>query len=220
MKRLFFFFVLKVKSIFQKNISFSSRVEYSIVSPKARIWGKCKLFHSSVGDYSYIGPSSRVIHSDIGKYCSIARDVCIGMGDHTLEMISTSPIFTESRNGTAHSWIKQTLNSPYRRVIIGNDVWIGSRAMVLGGLTIGDGAVIGAGAVVTKDVPPYSIVVGVPAKIIRYRFTEDQILELENIKWWNFPENKLQQCIEQFQTSDVGDALVTLHNVSDEIYQD
>ena len=90
-----------------------------------------------------------------------------------------------------------------KKVIIGNDVWIGSHALILGGVKIGDGAVIGAGAVVTKDVPPYAVVGGVPARIIKYRFSQEIIDKLLEIKWWNLPENILKENIKLFQTDNI-----------------
>ena len=166
------------------------------------VWKHCKLFHSSLGDYSYIGGNSRIIHADIGKFCSIAGETRIGMGTHTLDNISTSPIFTEAKNGTKHSWVKESTINPYKRVVVGNDVWIGVRTMVMGGVKIGDGAVIGAGSIVTKDVPPYAVVAGVPAKVIRFRFPQDQIDVLLAHPWWVLTEEKLRKRIELFQDSE------------------
>ena len=85
-------------------------------------------------------------------------------------------------------------------IVIGNDVWIGYEAVILAGVTIGDGAVIGARAVVTKDIPPYTIVGGVPAKPIRKRFTQETIDLLLNIKWWNWPEERIRQHITEIQS--------------------
>lgn len=189
----------KIYSIFQKSISFTARVEYSQVSQKAKVWRGCVLNGSSVGDYSYIGPNTRLIHTHVGKYCSIASDCAIGMGSHALSYLSTSPLFTSSRNGTGSKWTHKTVYDEYKNVHIGNDVWIGSRVLVLGGISIGDGAIVGAGAVVTKDVPPYTIVGGVPAKVIRNRFSEKLIEKLLKLEWWNCPEGVLKNNIALFQ---------------------
>ena len=151
MKRWFFLLFSKFKSIFQRNIAFSARVEYSVISPKAKVWEHCKVFHSSLADYSYVGKHSSLVHAEVGKFCSIASDALIGMGTHTLNKISTSSVFTEAKNGTGQKWVSKTEVEPFRKVKVGNDVWIGTRAMVMGGVTIGDGAVVGAGAVVTND---------------------------------------------------------------------
>ena len=113
----------------------------------------------------------------IGNYCSIANNVSIGQGEHDLTKISTNSIFydnafTELTKGDCE---------------IGNDVWIGVDSIIKRGIKIGNGAVIGANSVATKDVPPYTIVVGSPAKIIRYRFDESKIKLIEDSKWWTIP---------------------------------
>lgn len=201
MKRYFLFLLNSISNIFNPAVSVLSRVEYSKVSRKAKIWRFAKLYHSEVGDYSYVGPKARVIYAKIGKFCSIAGETCIGMGTHPLDYISSSPIFFSKKNGTGKRWISENVDfKEYNTIIIGNDVWIGSRAMILGGVTIGDGAVIGAGALVTKDVPPYAIVGGVPAKIIRYRFDNSKIEYLLKSKWWDESENELKSKISLFQT--------------------
>ncbi len=182
---------------------FTAIDDSSVVDKKARVGKRCKVFHSSLGAYSYIGRGTQLIHANVGKFCSISGNVVIGMGHHTLSNLSTSPLFTEKHNGTGHSWTDNESLMPYKPVTIGNDVWVGTRAMVLGGVTIGDGAVVGAGAIVTKDIPPYAIVAGVPAKVIRYRFEADVIAKLLDIKWWKLPDELLKDNITLFQSDSI-----------------
>ncbi len=191
------------KNFFNPAVSFLSKIDNrSIVSKKAKVYGLTQIFESSIGDYSYVGRKTHIICAKIGKFCSIASEVKIGMGTHTLNYISTSPIFTEKNNSTGHSWANISETNPYEQVIIGNDVWIGTRAMVLGGVKIGDGAIIGAGAIVTKDVEPYSIVAGVPARRIRYRFSEEQRELLKQTSWWDKSEEVLKENLSLFQDND------------------
>lgn len=192
-----------LKNIFNPGVPLFTTIDcYSIVNKKARVGRKCKVYHSSLGAYSYIGRGTQLIYASVGKFCSISGNVLIGMGHHTLSYLSNSPLFTEKNNGTGHSWTDRESLLPYKLVTIGNDVWIGTRAMVLGGVTIGDGAVIGAGAIVTKDVPPFAIVAGVPARIVRYRFSEEIIARLEVMQWWNLSDEVLKSNIALFQSED------------------
>ena len=159
----------------------------------------------SIGKYSYI--TSGIIYSGtkIGNFCSIAANTLIGAEAHPTNWLSTSPfqygkgfiVFEEFKNKVQFCNKKET--------IIGNDVWIGGNATILGGVTVGDGAVIGAGSVVTKDVPPYAIVVGAPAKVLKFRFDEETIEKLLKSKWWDkdiseldgLPYNNVQECLKR-----------------------
>ncbi len=189
-----------LRNLFNPAVSVFARIDSSSrIDRKSKVYGFTKIYHSEVGAYTYIGRHSSIVHAKIGKFCSIAGDVVIGMGNHTLSHLSTSPIFTERRNGTGRSWTNSDNASPYSPVVIGNDVWIGERAMIMGGVKVGNGAVIGAGAIVTKDVPPYSVAVGVPAKVIRCRFSEDIVEFLESRQWWNMDEESLKGIIRLFQ---------------------
>jgi virginiamycin A acetyltransferase len=142
-----------------------------------------------IGDHSYVTVNGYIFSGEIGKYCSIGPNCMIGMPEHPLSYASTSPAIYGPDNifHIAPSW-EDVSNPPH----IGNDVWIGINATILQGVTIGDGAVIAAGSVVVKDVPPYTIVAGVPAKIIKRRFDENQIQYLQSLRWWDLPEAELQ----------------------------
>ena len=149
----------------------------------------------TIGAFSTISPTDGVGHSlynvSIGRYCSIAAGVSISPHEHPVDWFTTNAISYDALFG----WAEKFMGRPFprakrysneRSVTIGNDVWIGQGAFIKGGVNIGDGAVVAAHAVVVKDVPPYAIVGGVPAKVIRYRFDEATIKELLELKWWDY----------------------------------
>lgn len=173
--------------------------KFSKIDKRAKVNRNVHVIDSTIGRYSYIGPNSWLCIADVGSFCSFAANVNIGLGNHTLNYKSTSPIFTEIKNATGHSWIHEDKSMPFKRTIIGNDVWIGYGAKVIGGVKIGDGACVGAGALVTKDVPPYAIVGGVPAKIIKYRFSNETIEQLLKERWWNESDVTLKNKVAEFQ---------------------
>lgn len=141
-----------------------------------------------LGAYSYMGRGRIEMTASIGRYCSIAKDVVIGMdpNQHPQSWLSTHPFQYE---GEAHG------SKDYARIwdgaVIGNDVWIGEGALIMKGVTIGHGAIIGAHSIVTKHVPPYAIVVGTPATILRYRFSDSICDQLLKLKWWRYSPSQL-----------------------------
>lgn len=146
---------------------------------------------SSMGSYSFCGYDCEIINTDIGSFCSIANGVVIGGTMHPLDWVSTSPVFYDNKDSvkTKFSRYERPLQ---KRTVIGSDVWIGRNAILKQGITIGTGAVIGMGAVVTKSVPPFAIVVGNPAAIIKYRFDEQTIIRLLRSEWWNLDSKTLK----------------------------
>lgn len=160
----------------------------------------------NMGYGSYVGASSYIIGATIGRFSSIGDRVKIVNATHPLEpFVSTHPAFySKDRIGT---FVKENKYNEYIglencSVEVGNDVWIGSNVLIKGGVTIGDGSIIAMGAVVTKDVPPYSIVGGVPGKLIRYRFTDEQRDKLTIIKWWDKDINWINEHANLFSDID------------------
>lgn len=151
-----------------------------------------------LGEYSYIAKNCNIANTEIGKFCSIGPNFCCGLGVHPTNGISTSPMFYSmaKQNGITLSFDNKIEES--KKTIIENDVFIGANVTLLDGVKIGNGAIIGAGAVVTKDIPPYSIAVGVPAIVLKYRFTQVQMDNLQNIEWWNSDEQSLKNIVKYF----------------------
>lgn len=196
-----------LKNLLNSRISIFSFISANVKLDKTTyIYRGVKAKNAEIGAYSYISANTDVENAEIGKFCSIADHCRIGMSGHSLQYISTSPIFTQTINALQQSWILEDefhYKSKDERVILGNDVWVGSHVLINGGVHVGNGACIAAGAVVVKNVPPYAIVGGVPARIIRYRFPEDIIKRLLEIKWWDLPAEVLKENIKLFQSDNI-----------------
>lgn len=154
--------------------------------------------NTSIGNYVFVGKNTHITKAKIGNYCSIANNVSIGHGEHDLKRLSTSTRFYENS-------YDELTSKPCN---IGSDVWIGVGAVILRGVTIGNGAVVGANAVVTRDVPDFAIVAGVPARIIRYRFGDVSIGAINDSNWWDLDiddARKVHKDLGEKLIDDVGD---------------
>ena len=191
-----------IKNIFRHNISLLAYAdEYSDIANTAKIHRFAKLVSTKLSEHSYIGVSSWATCCDIGPYCSIGANVNMGLTLHTLDTISSSPIFQLKQNATGVSWTdrdyaRNILDTP--RTVLEADVWVGSNAIIMSGVKLHTGCVVGAGAVVTKDVPPYAIVAGVPAKVLRFRFSPEISDRILKSKWWTMPDEKIKSIKELF----------------------
>jgi acetyltransferase-like isoleucine patch superfamily enzyme len=152
------------------------------------IFDNCKLFSSKIGAYSYIQMNGRIFHCTIGKFCSIASSVSIAPGMHDMSRVTTHPSFYFFTSVLPKIFVTSNKLQLYKKVTIGHDVWIGEKVVILDGVTIGNGAVIASGAIVIKDVEPYEVVGGVPAKHIKYRFDKQTIEIIHDSQWWNYSD--------------------------------
>ena len=208
---------LLARGILRRLYSLFQSLYYAIFCPtidvgyNSRIVGGAKLegynkihdnsvFYGSLGKYSYIGANSHIT-AKIGKFCSIGPSVKTVCAFHPVDgFVSTHPIFYSTNKQSGITFTKEQLFDEWKNlpgldvpVEIGNDVFIGEGSLLIGNIRIGDGTVIASGAVVTKDIPPYCIVAGNPAKLIRKRFDDETIEKLQLFKWWNKDERWLKQ---------------------------
>lgn len=200
-KRIYFLFKYRKKHLkLHRNVNIGIHSEFEGYNAINRD----SSFVGEMGRCSYMG-SDCSINGSIGRFCSIGNDVRSISGTHPITgYVSTSPVFYSTRKQCGISFVTEnTLEESVKGVIIGNDVWIGSGVTLMDGVIVGDGSVIGAGAIVTHNVPPYGVVVGVPAKLIKYRFSEDKVKELLKRAWWNLPLDVLRNNVELFQDETV-----------------
>jgi len=196
LKHLVKFIILRIKYYNRLSFSYSSRISiHSFFEGMNKIYPNSS-FKGYMGKGSYIAYNSH-IYGKIGRFSSIAPNCSVIQGVHpyTYPFVSTSPMFISVMKQNGYTFVESTKISELRYakgnypIVIGNDCWIGQGASIIGGVTIGDGAIVLAGAVVTKDVPPYAIVGGIPAKIIKYRYKQEDIDFLLNLQWWDKDES-------------------------------
>jgi acetyltransferase-like isoleucine patch superfamily enzyme len=156
------------------------------------------LINCSVGSHTYIQKNSTLVNATIGKFCSIASNVTVGPGIHKTDGVSTHPAFYLKNTPLVKVFSKTDQFVTSKQTNIGHDVWIGEKAIVIDGVKVGTGAIIASGAVVTKDVEPYSIVGGVPAKHIKFRFNKGVCEQLLETQWWDRSEGWLEQNFSNF----------------------
>ena len=198
----YLFSIFSLKKITHKHVSlFSLWDKKSSFTPYTHVLSGAKLNNTKVGKYSRVGVNVNVNNADIGNYTAIGKDSILGLGQHPTNYLTSHSIFYKRGNWGWHDdWIAPIEFDDNKRIHIGNDVWIGRHCMVMDGVTIGDGVTVAAGAVVTKDIPPFAIVGGVPAKVIKYKFSQEMIDRLEEIQWWNLPDADITKVIGLFHT--------------------
>lgn len=203
---LFYVSYINNKINYRGNLRFNSsvRIGQDSTFEGANTIGDNTYFSGSMGYGTYLCQNCSIT-GNIGRFCSIAQDVKNSLGVHpiTAPYVSSSPMFFSLRKQTGKTFAKKQLFDELKDPIeIGHDCWIGQGAFIVGGVKIGTGAVVLAGAVVTKDVPPYSIVGGVPAKVVKYRYEEETIDFLLKSEWWNKPIEWLEANYELFSNID------------------
>ncbi len=187
------------KTIYLKSVITNSNIQVGEYTMYNDVVNDPTLFERNNVLYHYPINHDKLV---IGRFCSIASGArfLFNSANHRMASLSTYPfpLFFEEwgleRKNVSESWDNKG------DIVVGNDVWIGYEALILAGVTIGDGAVIGTRALVTKDVPPYTIVGGIPARPIRKRFPEQTISLLLEMKWWDWPKKKIARNIEAIQT--------------------
>ncbi|MBC6003809.1 MAG: CatB-related O-acetyltransferase [Paeniclostridium sordellii] len=210
-KRLVFY-ILRKKMELGKSVSIGkkTRVNFkTVVEGGNRIGENNIISNSYIGYGTYTGRNNNLASMRIGKYCSIASNINLIMGTHPTKIfVSTHPAFFSLKKQAGFTYVEKQLfdesnneNKAFK-VIIGNDVWIGDNVSLISGVKIGNGAIIGANSLVTKDCKPYYIYGGVPAKKIGQRFTDEQITILNELKWWDRSEEWIIDNIDKFSNID------------------
>ena len=168
-------------------------IRNSVLHDYARIKDYAELIDSELGAYSYISQNSIVNKTIVGRFCSIGHGTYVGLWEHNMSVTTHSFYLYETSGNFVKGY--KSFDKCAIPSFIGSDVWLGANSVILKGCTIGDGAIVGAGSVVTRDVPPYGIAVGNPAKVVKYRFPPEDIAFMTNLKWWNFPREILQEMV-------------------------
>lgn len=191
-----------------------TRVENSVLEERVRLERNNQIVYSNLGCYSYTGANTVIKNVAVGKFNSISWNVSMGGNTHDLNHITTHSflVYPKWNMGGSGNW-----ESASEKCETGNDVWIGSGVTVLRGVNIGNGAVIGASSVITKNVPPYSIVIGNPGRVIRMRCKDEWIERLEKLRWWDFPEHIIRNNFPLFKASLSEEILLKLEEIRERL---
>lgn len=175
-----------------------SSIRNSQIHRTSKVESGSTVINTIFDKHSFCGYDCEILNCDIGSFVSIANGVIVGGGMHPVDWVSMSPAFYAGRDSVKTKFSEFERDKP-QRTRIGHDVWIGRNVIIKQGVTIGTGAVVGMGSVVTRDVEPYAIVGGVPARLIRYRFNELTVSKLIQSQWWMLEESKLREYAEDIR---------------------
>lgn len=198
--------LIRSRSLMSKNrnkhlkIGYMAMLKRSDFGKYLTLYEHVSILDSTIGNYVYVSPHSMVSNATIGSYCSIGPRVTVGLGKHPTDFLSTFPAFFSTQQQCQVSFTDRDYYIEHESIVIGNDVWIGAGSVILDGVTIGDGEIVAAGSIVSKDIAPYTIVGGIPAKPIKKRFDDAKIEELLQLKWWEKEESWIKENLSLFQT--------------------
>lgn len=176
-------------------------IKNSTIDKTSKVESGSQVVNSTFGRHSFCGYDCQIINCDVGSFTSIANNVVIGGAAHPMDWVGMSPVFYEGRDSVKTKFSEHKRPCP-TRTVVGSDVWIGEKALIKAGVNICNGAVVGMGSVVTKDVEAYSVVAGNPAKTIKLRFNHDTIKLLLESKWWEWEESKIKEHAKLFNNID------------------
>ncbi len=190
-------------------LSLSCTLNNCTFEDEVRVSHSAEINNTKIDYLSSIGRYSKIVHSEIGKYCAVSWNTTINAVGHPADHLTVSAFpYAPYVGNFVHERTQH-----HQKVIIKNDVWIGANSVIMPGVTIGNGAIIGAGAIVTKDVPDYAIVAGVPSEIIKYRFSEDIIKKLLELKWWDLDPENIKEHIELWSVKFTSHSLTQLEKI-------
>ena len=169
------------------------RVGRSVFGDRCFLQRNCMVYDSRLGRYSYAGKNATIWHADIGSFCSLSWNISIGGANHDYTRLTTHSFLYDREDFDLMPPEEPGYDRFAQPCVIGHDVWIAANACVMRGVTVGTGAVIAAGAVVTRDVPPYAIAAGVPARVVKYRFSPEIIARLLASAWWELPAADIRE---------------------------